>query len=100
MKSKRLIGGGLCVVALASLLVVTGCGNGHDHGDGGKAVKVANTVCPVMGKKLPAAGVSADLVREYKGRKIGFCCAGCPKKWDKLPDAKKIELMAKLSGDK
>ena len=61
---------------------------------------VINTKCPMMGGKVDPAKVPASLVREFGGKKIGFCCAGCPKKWDKLPDAKKTELVAKLAGGK
>jgi len=92
MKSMRLMGCGLCVLAFAGLLATAGCSNGAE-------TAVVNTVCPVMGNKLsdPKA-VPAKLVREYKGKKIGFCCAGCPGKWDKLSDAEKDAKLAKLDG--
>jgi len=95
MRTKQLIGGGLCVMALAGLLVVTGCGNGHDHGDaeGGDKVKVTNATCPIMKMKVDQEGVQSDLVRDFHGKKIGFCCAECPPKWDELSDAKKHELV-------
>ena len=46
-----------------------------------------NVVCPIMGTKLDLANVPANLTRPYKGGKVAFCCAGCPEKWDKLPEA-------------
>jgi len=58
---------------------------------------VINTKCPIMGGKVPAK-VPATLIRQHNGTKVGFCCAGCPQEWDKLPDAKKAELIAKLAG--
>ena len=96
--SKQLTGIGLCVVALAGLLVVTGCGNGTGNvGDGnGGTVKADNAACPMMGNKLPEAGVPTAQSRKYKGKTIGFCCPPCAPKWDKLPDAGKDALMAKM----
>ena len=34
---------------------------------------------------------------DYKGRKVAFCCAGCPSTWDKLSDPQK---QAKVPGVK
>jgi len=57
-------------------------------------VATVNAKCPIMGEKFNQAKVSTDLVREFAGQKVGFCCAGCPEKWDKLSD---IEKTAKLA---
>ena len=99
MTSKRLMGCGLCVVALAGLLAV-GCNDTPAPDDGGKGdsgmVKADNAACPMMGNKLPAAGVATAQSRTYKGKTIGFCCAPCGPKWDKLADAEKDALMAKM----
>ena len=38
----------------------------------------ANTVCPIMGSKIDPANVPANLIREFKGQKVAFCCGGCP----------------------
>jgi len=48
-----------------------------------------NTKCPIMGGSINPAKVPERLIREYKGRKVAFCCGGCPSKWDKLSDAEK-----------
>ena len=48
-----------------------------------------NATCPIMGSKINPAKVTANLVREYKGQKVAFCCAGCPAAWDKLPNSQK-----------
>ena len=97
--SKRLIGSVLCVVALAGLLVVTGCGNGTGNDDDKSGtVKGDNAVCPMMGNKLPAAGVPTAQSRKYKGKTIGFCCPPCAPKWDNLSDAKKDAFVAKITG--
>ena len=36
--------------------------------------------CPVSGEKL--GGMGEPIVKEYDGREIRFCCAGCPKKFE------------------
>ena len=44
--------------------------------------KIWNAYCPVMGDE-----VDAEVKRvEYKGKTIGFCCAGCIKKFNKAPE--------------
>lgn len=54
---------------------------------------VVNTRCPIMGGKVNPA-VST---RTQDGRKVGFCCRGCPPAWDKLTDEqKKAKLQAAL----
>ena len=60
-----------------------------------EAPVVANVRCPMMGTTIDPAKVPAHLTRTFNGRKIGFCCGGCPMAWDKLTDAQKD---AKLTG--
>jgi hypothetical protein len=55
---------------------------------------VVNARCPIMGGTIKQANVPAALTREYEGKKIGFCCAGCPESWDKLPAADKAAKLA------
>ncbi len=66
------------------------------HAEGAKLAN-ANTRCPIMGSKLNWTKVTTSLTREYKGKKVGFCCAGCPKQWDKLSDAQKDAKLAKVA---
>jgi hypothetical protein len=49
----------------------------------------ANTKCPIMGSSINPSKVTEGLTRVYKGKKIAFCCGGCPAQWDKLTDAQK-----------
>jgi len=51
--------------------------------------KVVNARCPIMGTKLDRDKVPASLTRTFGGQKVGFCCGGCPGKWDKLSDEQK-----------
>lgn len=55
---------------------------------------VANEKCPIMGNKIKADTVPANLYRTFKGKGVGFCCGGCPAAWDKLSDATKTEKLA------
>ncbi|MCE5340032.1 MAG: PTS lactose/cellobiose transporter subunit IIA [Planctomycetaceae bacterium] len=48
-----------------------------------------NVKCPIMGEPINAMKCPKELTRMYKGEKVGFCCAGCPEKWDKLTDTEK-----------
>ena len=62
------------------------------------AVTFVNTACPIMNaNKIDPAKVSTDLIREFKGGKVAFCCGGCPSKWDALSDEEKSAKLASLS---
>jgi len=58
---------------------------------------IVNARCPIMGTQLDPAKVPAELTREFRGQKVGFCCGGCPAAWDKLTDQDK---QAKLDAAK
>lgn len=62
------------------------CGKMMAQADDGKVV---NARCPIMGNKLDRDNVPESLTREWNGKKVGFCCAACPPKWDKLSDEEK-----------
>lgn len=62
-----------------------------------KPAGCVNTRCPIMNKAIDPANVPEPLTRMYKGQKVGFCCGGCPARWDKLTDAEKD---AKLEASK
>ena len=56
----------------------------------------ANTKCPIMGSPINPDKVSVNLVREYKGQKVAFCCVGCPAQWDKLSNRQKLAKLDKV----
>ncbi len=56
----------------------------------------ANNRCPLMGSPINPEKVTKNLIRDYKGQKVAFCCAGCPSMWDKLTDAQKQTKLAKV----
>ncbi len=62
-----------------------------------KAGQVVNASCPMMGNKIDPTKMPVNLTREFDGKKVGFCCVGCPAAWDKLPDAAKtVKLKAAM----
>ena len=60
----------------------------------------ANLRCPIMGTELNLTKVPEALTRSYQGSKVAFCCAGCPEKWDALPDAGKQAKLAAASSQR
>lgn len=88
---------GVCAAALLAVLSagIVGCKKETDHKDHAdhkttaSAEHYANTRCPIMNNPIDPTDVPPALVREYKGKKVAFCCGGCPAQWDKLTDAEK-----------
>ena len=71
-----------------SFLALGACNSDKKAGaasDGSMAVKADNTMCPVGGGPVAAAVTPST----YKGKHVGFCCAGCKGKFDKMSDAEK-----------
>ncbi len=68
------------------------------YGALGKHVKpqFANNRCPIMGSPINPEKVTKNLIGDYKGQKVAFCCAGCPSTWDKLTDAQKQAKLPKV----
>lgn len=57
-----------------------------------------NNRCPILGNPIDPTNVPANLIREYHGQKVAFCCAGCPAAWDKLSDAEKAAKLKAVEG--
>lgn len=58
-----------------------------------KSDKPVNTKCPVMGSDIDPEEVPDNLKRTFKGQTVGFCCAGCPDKWDEFTEEEKKEKL-------
>lgn len=88
-------------VVLAVAFALGGCSNSDATPDRTSTAPAkspyVNTRCPIMDSPIEPAKVKPSLVREYKGQKVAFCCAGCPATWDKLSDSEK---QAKLDAAK
>jgi len=54
-------------------------------------VTTANAYCVIMNEDP----VDPELVREYKGQRVGFCCKGCLPKWEAMTDGQKGAALAK-----
>ncbi len=84
-----------CLLSLAILacvaLTIPGCGK-EDQTPA--TAKYINTKCPIMGAPIDPARVTPDLVRDYGAGPVAFCSAGCPEKWDALPEAQKLAKLA------
>jgi len=87
----------LAVIVLMAMTIASAvyaqCSIGGFSGSGGSAEgEVINNTCPVMG-----GAVSKDTPHKatYKGKTVGFCCAGCVTAFNKEPDAyeKKIDAL-------
>jgi hypothetical protein len=85
----------LSAAALLVAAALTGCANNHkDHASASApaagTMTMANTKCPYSNEP-----VNPSITSDYKGQKVGFCCAGCKGKWDGSTDAKRAEILAK-----
>ncbi len=58
-----------------------------------------NTYCPIMQQNKISGDVPDSLVTEFKGRKVAFCCAGCPAAWDELSEQEKIAKLQDVGVD-
>ena len=89
----------LTLVVLVAVALV-GCNKGPRTSGGdpaNTAGAVVNSKCPLMGGKVDPAKVSSDLVVDFDGKKVGFCCAMCAPKWAKLSDEEKKTALAKVT---
>ncbi len=94
MRSSKLFSAGIgfvFVIAVAiAAISLTGCkkSDSDDKGTSSKqpASAFLNVTCPMMGTAIDAANVPAGLTRDFKGKKVAFCCDKCPAKWDELTD--------------
>ena len=86
----------LTVIMLVAIALV-GCNKGQTSGGGANAAgTVVNSKCPIMGGEIDQANIKADLVVDFDGKKVGFCCPMCGPKWAKLSDDEKKAALAKV----
>jgi hypothetical protein len=57
------------------------------------ALQVVNTKCPIMGGDISVPDLTAELVKDWNGQKVGFCCPPCLEEWDELSDEQKAERL-------
>ena len=90
------------VVFLGLLLVsVSGCKGKTDEtaAPGGPAASAGfvNASCPIMGTKIDPDKVTPELTRQFQGKKVAFCCGGCPAQWDTLSEEDKAGKLARAA---
>ena len=49
-----------------------------------------------MHSPIDPEAVTDDLVREYHGQRVAFCCSQCVVRWDQITDEEKDELLSAL----
>jgi hypothetical protein len=49
----------------------------------------ANIKCPIMRQRINPKRVTPDLVADFHGKKVAFCCGGCKPIWNNLSEADK-----------
>lgn len=62
--------------------------------------RTMNSMCPIGGHEFNPVNHTEDLVREYKGDKIGFCCDGCSSAWDSMNTTQRDEIHALAKANK
>ena len=96
----------VCLAAAATVVLAAGCGapagkTSQETTAGPKPETAwANAVCPMMGSPIDLKKVTPELVRVFEGKKVAFCCGGCPAAWDKLSEAQKRAKLRQASGEK
>lgn len=74
---------------LAILLSLCACAS-REAGPGAPAsVAATNARCPIM----PDLDADGQTFVEWKGRRVGFCCAECIERWDRLGDDQRARLL-------
>ena len=76
----------LCLTLFAAIAAFAADPSTHQPASAAVAKdnKPINTICPVSGDELGSIG--KPVYAEYHGKKIGFCCKDCAKKFQKNPD--------------
>ena len=88
-------------VLMLSLFAVAGCSTTAEkettptEKTAAPRAVVVNATCPIMGNAIDPSKVPDSLYRTYKKQGVGFCCGGCPQKWDALSDSDKASKLAK-----
>lgn len=86
---------------LALVCVVAGCtesgsdaASSVDGSTGEASSAYVNKACPIMGNEINVAEVTDDLVREWKGGKVAFCCPPCLEDWDEMSEEDRARAVA------
>jgi hypothetical protein len=84
----------LSVCTLLGIAAVAGCEQSAPVSAAASALELANTRCPVMGNEIKADELAPELIREWNGKRVGFCCPPCLEEWAEMTDAQRAEKLA------
>lgn len=76
--------------SVAALIVLSSLGACAANGPTNANASMLNEKCPMQ----PQCGQALKTTADYKGGKVGFCCAGCVGEWNKLDESQKAERLA------
>ncbi|MFN9721383.1 MAG: hypothetical protein ACK58L_22015 [Planctomycetota bacterium] len=65
-----------------------------DAATGEASATFVNKACPIMGNEINEAEVTDDLVRDWKGGKVAFCCPPCLEDWDEMSEEDRARAVA------
>jgi hypothetical protein len=82
------------VFGLVCVAAVVGCEQAPEVAVSTAAIELANTKCPIMGNPVNATDLAPELIKEWNGRKVGFCCPPCLEDWAEMTDAQRAEKLA------
>lgn len=89
--------------ACAGMCFLSGCGEGDTPSAAVEtvataaattAIQIVNVKCPVMGNHVNTKELTAENVRDWNGKKVGFCCPPCIEEWEAMSDTEKAEKLA------
>lgn len=83
-----------------SAAAISGCSEAPiEVSNSAGAAEIVNSVCPIMGNAVEAKDLDASLIKDWNGKKVGFCCPPCLEEWDELSDSEKADKIANPAKD-
>ena len=78
-----------------SVVVASGCSEtAVEVSASAGAAEIVNSICPIMGNPVETKDLDESLIKDWNGKKVGFCCPPCLEEWDELSDSEKAEKIA------
>jgi len=83
------------VALAAACITLCGCSTESKTASTGSEASMAafNTECPISHGKVNSAAKTVN----YNGKTVGFCCNGCPEKFQTMTDEQKAKAVASVS---
>ena len=86
-------------LALAGAVALLPACNKSNKTDTASTGATNTTAMGAMNDKCPLTGMAANksVTSTYHGKTVAFCCGGCQSKFNAMTDAKKDEVLAKVT---